>query len=206
MEVDEIVLENQTDDWLADNRKEIQLQISVLKRQEEDLRAYLDDIDQEFKRRFAERQSEGTQTSNWTLGLKIDDHYPEVQDRQEFEEYLLKTKKLHLLQKRLSMTAIREELDALRDEKQHWLDELKDNNWDEDTCRRTLEWIHNSECDQYDYSDEEKEGIDAQFANRLRVIAATKRWKDSTQSAIDDYYRVPGVGLSQKTTITQRKR
>jgi hypothetical protein len=101
-----------TDEELANRRNEIKLELAELARAEETLRAERDNIDAEFRNRFNARGSTATKTANWTTFLKVDDAYPELYDRQEFEEYILKTKDLHLLQSRISISAVQEELAA----------------------------------------------------------------------------------------------
>jgi hypothetical protein len=88
------------------------LEIAEFARQEEALRAEKDTIDNEFRRRFEERGATATKTEKWTTFLKIDDAYPELYDRQAFEEYVIRTRDLHLLQTRISVSAVQEELAA----------------------------------------------------------------------------------------------
>jgi hypothetical protein len=202
----EFNLEDRTDDWLADKRKEIEKSISILKREQEQLTAEKKDIEDEFFRRFSERNSQGTTTANWALSAKIDDAYPTVGDREVFEEYMLKTGKLHLLQKRLAVTAIREELDLMAAEKAHWLEELEENQWDTETCERALRWMHEEEQDQYNMSEEERITSDAAFDNKMLVVKQLGQLSQVAKETIENHYKVPGIDLEQKLTLYQRKR
>lgn len=198
-------LKEQTDDWLADRRKELQSNISQLRRETEALNADLDEVEIEFNRRFAERNSTGTQTDKWILTQRVDDHYPEMQDRDEFYSYLLATRKTHLMQKRLSVTAIREELDLLLQEKQRWLEELEENNWNAETCTQCLEHITARRIDEQ-ATHEEIPVLESEHKHRLDVLRAVGNWKDTTTNVLNDFYRIPGVVLREKITLSQRRR
>lgn len=199
-------LGEQTDDWLADRRKELQANISQLKRETEALSAEVDEIEMEFNRRFAERNSTGTQTDKWFIMQRIDDHYPEMQDRDEFDAYMIATRKTYLMQKRLAVTAIREELDLLLQEKQHWLDELEENKWDPKTCTRCLEHIVERKINEQAITDNEIDVLQQQHDHRLSVLRAVGNWKAVTTNVLNDFYRIPGVVLREKITLSQRKR
>lgn len=103
-------LQEMTDDELAERRYQLGQQISDLKRQDEVVRSERDAIEQEFFRRFEQRGSTATKTSNFTVSARIDDKYPEIVDRELFEQYVLSEGALFLLQSRLSMSAVQEEV------------------------------------------------------------------------------------------------
>lgn len=204
--IPEITLEERTDDWLADKRKDIEKEISTLKRQGEELTAQKKDIEDEFFRRFTERNSQGTTTSDWSLTVKVDDAYPTISERNEFEEYMLKTGKIHLLQKRLSIKAIREELDLMTSEKATWIEELDENDWDDQSCIRALTWMSEDELYTLGASEEERKDAEAQLATKLAVLQTTNQLKQATEAALEQHYKVPGIDLEQKLTLYQRKR
>jgi hypothetical protein len=108
----EKTLQECTDDELAELRYTIGQDLSALKRQDEQLRAEREAVEAEFERRFTERGSTATKTSKYTVSLRVDDKYPELYDQEAFESYLMQTGRLYLLQKRLSMAAVQEELAA----------------------------------------------------------------------------------------------
>lgn len=108
----EVNLTQQTDDWLADERYRLGRIISQLARKDEIVRACRDSINQEFQRRFDERGSTATKTNDFTISARIDDKYPEIEDRNAFESYILSTGAIYLLQSRLSMSAVQEEIAA----------------------------------------------------------------------------------------------
>lgn len=196
--VPEILLDERTDDWLAERRADIRLAITALTKQQEALAAERDEIEQEFFRRFTERNTSGTRTAKYTISARQDDHYPEVQDRMEFEKYVLETGKLHLLQKRLSLTAIREELDALKEPREAYINILEEANWNIDTCRYVL--VSLAEESGEDPINEEV------IENKLAVFTAMNRVKESMIDALDQHYAIPGVGISTKLTLNQVKR
>jgi len=105
-------LKKKDDEWLADRRKEIDAALSELRRKEEVLRAEKDTIEAEFFRRFNERKSHSTTTDRWTVVRIIDDKYPIIEDRQAFEAYVLEQRAMHLLQKRLLLGAVQDEVKA----------------------------------------------------------------------------------------------
>lgn len=107
-----VSLKDLTDDELAESRYLIGQELSALKRQDEMLRSERETIEKEFERRFTERGSTATKTSKYTVSLRVDDKYPDLYDQEAFEAYLLSTQRLYLLQKRLSMAAVQEELAA----------------------------------------------------------------------------------------------
>jgi hypothetical protein len=199
-------LQEVTDDWLADRRKRLHHIVSVLNKKAKTVGAEIDDLELEFNRRFAERNSTGTQTDKWFITQQIDDHYPEMQDRDEFYSYMIATRKTHLMQKRLSVTAIREELDLLIQEKQHWLDELEENNWDAKTCTRCLTHILERRIDEQAHTNDEVSILQQEHDHRLSVLRAVGNWKTVTTNVLNDFYRIPGVVLREKITLSQRKR
>ena len=193
----EIELAERTDDWLAERRAAIRLEITKLTKQQEALAAEREEIEQEFFNRFTERNTSGTRTSNYTISAKQDDHYPEVEDRTEFEQYLLKTGKIHLLQKRLSLTSIREELDIMKEQKEAYLNDLEAASWDIETCRYVLVSL----ADSYD------EPINEQvIENKLATLQATNTVKEGMKDTLNQHYSIPGIGISTKLTLNQVKR
>jgi hypothetical protein len=199
-------LQDRTDDWLADRRKELLTSISRLNKEAKELAAEVDLIEIEFNQRFTDRNSTGTQTDKWSITQVVDDYYPEIQDRDDFDAYLIATRKLHLMQKRLSVTSIREELDLLLQEKQHWLEELNYNNWNEETCTKCLEHILDRRINEQVTTDEELTLLQKEHEHRLTVLRAIGTWEAVTMNILDDFYRIPGVTIREKTKISQRKR
>lgn len=183
-------LEGQSDDTLADRRKAIADEIAVLQRQEEALKAERDSIDQEFKDRFNERGTEGTKTSRFTLSLITDDAYPMIEDRTAFEDYILKTGDLHLLQKRPAINALKEELSIKQVERANYEQRLDDANWDSSVCEEVL-----------------RELSDGDIENRLTVLRLIDGGlKTATQSALEEKFSVPGIAFKKNVTLRQVKR
>jgi hypothetical protein len=108
----QLTLSTMTDDELADRRDELRTKLSELARAEDEIRAEKDSIDQEFISRFTSRGSTATKTSLFTISARENDRYPELVDRNAFEAYVLANKALYLLQSRLSMKEIQDELAA----------------------------------------------------------------------------------------------
>lgn len=187
----EIKLEERTDSWLADRRDEIAKEVSALKRQDEALKSERDDIDQELRRRFDERGTTGTQTSRFTLILREDDNYPEVYDRTEFEDYVLRTKKIHLLQKRLSMSSVQEELMALRDECQALKDELNASQNKEETAAALYEQLHKE---------------DEHVSTKIDVLRKSGMLVAALEEELESYFSIPGVQIVTKYSINSKKR
>jgi hypothetical protein len=194
-----------SDDWLAERRDMLRKRKSRVRRIDEAIAADLDAVDQEFYRRFSERNSKGTRTNKFMMSLVIDDHYPEITDKTEFDNYLLKTKKLHLMQKRLSMTSVREEQDLLRKDKQDWLERLEEDGWSKELCTKCLEHITYCQIDETCDTEEEAAVLEEQLASKLAVLEAIGNWRDATKLALEDYYRIPGVNLVQKMKLSQKK-
>lgn len=194
-----------SDDWLAERRDILRKRKSRVRRIDEAVAADMDAVEQEFYRRFAERNSKGTRTNKFMMSLVIDDHYPEITDKTEFDNYVLSTKKLHLMQKRLSMTAMREELDLLLEEKKDWLERLEEGGWSKDLCTKCLEHITYRQIDETCDTPEEEATLEDQLASKLAVLEAVGNWKDATKLALEDYYRIPGVNLVQKMKLSQKK-
>jgi hypothetical protein len=205
-EEEPVFLAEQTDDWLADRRKELQADASRLKREGEAIKAEIDEIELEFNRRFAERNSTGTQTNRWTLSQQIDDHYAVIENREDYDRYRLASQKLYLSESRLARKSIREELDLLETEKQHWLEELEENGWDVETCTKCLEHITNRKMDEHALTPEEAAVMQQEHEHRLNVLRAVGNWRDATTNALNDFYRIPGVVMREKITLSQRKR
>lgn len=184
----EILITERTDDWLAERRSQIRAEISALTRKEEELKAEREFIDQEFTRRFAERGTSGTRTSNYTVSMKEDDLYPEIDDRTAFEEYVLETKRLHLLQKRLSMSAIKEELAAMAQERAAYIKELEAADYSPAVCKRILQ-------EQGDYSD-----------YKFELIQRSGGLKQEVLRQLEERFTIPGINIVTKNTINQVKR
>lgn len=200
----EISLKKRTDDWLADRRKEIENDISKLKRQEEAFKADKEEIETELMRRFDERGSEGTTTERYTISLKLDDKYPEVMDRDAFEDFVLQNEKLYLLQKRIALRSIREELNLLDQDKQDFLDELEDSNWSESACIKVLNELDQQTIAEADEAN--KEAVKTALQNRTKIFRMQGKLKEATKEALQDRFSIPGIRIVTKKTITQQKR
>jgi hypothetical protein len=190
--------EEQTDDWLAERRNEIRLEISELARKEEALKAERDEIDQIFIERFRERQTSGTRAGRFTVSMRMDDNYPEVTDRTVFEEYVLKSGKLHLLQKRLSLSSVKEELAAFVQEHAAAVKALEEANFSKEACAKVLQDIQDES-----WTEEQRESL---AENKLNVLLTTGRLKEAVLSELDEYYKIPGVNVVSKLTINQVRR
>ena len=175
-----IKLEDQTDDWLAERRDEIKVELAKIKVQEDNFRVEREEIDEEFKRRFKERGASSTKTSKFTTSIKTDFHYPKLVSQTDFEEYVLDTKKLHLLQKRISPAAVKEELSILAQEKAALLQQLEEENWSEDFCRE-LCFME----------------FDINYPKGLPGI------QDLVKNKIEEHYSIPGVEIVEKEVINQ---
>lgn len=196
----EIMLSERTDDWLADRRATIRKEIAALTNQQKSLTAERGEIEQEFFDRFSERNASGTRTSRFTLSARQDDHYPEIQDRTEFEQYILRTGKLHLLQKRLALASIREEFDVMREEREAYETELVESDWDIDVCRYVLTAVAEDELADGEELNEER------IEQKLQIFRATKSLQSGMRDILDRHYDVPGVGITTKLTLNQVKR
>lgn len=190
-----IELTERDDDWLAERRYEIKTELVLANSKVDELKNERDDIDEELKRRFTERKTSGTRTDRFTISMGQDDNYPITVDRNEFEEYVLKTGNIHLLQKRLSMTAVREELDALNAEKQAHLDKLEEAKWADNACVDVLYDL--AEADESDYNVLDK---------KILILRATGKLQEATKNALEEHYSIPGIGMETKLTISQVKR
>jgi len=194
-----IELSERDDDWLAERRYDIKSELVVANSKVEELKNEREDIDEELKRRFSERKTSGTRTNRFTLSMGEDDNYPIVIDRNEFEDYILKTGNIHLLQKRLSLTATREELDALNAEKQGILDKLEEAKWSDDICVDVMLALSKEDASTVDEI--------VEIHNRkILVLRATGKLQEATKNALDEHYTIPGVGIEPKLTISQVKR
>lgn len=186
-----ISLQDRTDSWIADRRDAIGKEISKLKRQDEELKAERDDLDQELRRRFDERGTTGTQTKNFTISLKEDDNYPETYDRTSFEEYVLSTGKIHLLQKRLSMASVQEELMALREEHETLLKELEVSGESDETAVAIYKKVF---------------GESELLTAKINVLKLTGTLVPTLKQELADYFSIPGVHIVTKYSITSKKR
>jgi hypothetical protein len=199
-------LENLTDDDLAERRAELKkVVLPDLNKKKQEATAALDDINQEFFRRFSERNSNGTRAAGYVISMTLDDKYPELVDRESFFDYLIKTAKTHLMQKRLSIGAIREELDLLTDEKERWLEKLEETEWSADVCKECLEHIAERQISEMTSSQEEADKIRRETAQKLAVLETVGTWKDSTKMALDDFYQIPGVILRDEMKLSQKR-
>lgn len=187
-------LDERTDDWLAERRNEIRGELSDNARKEETLKAERDEIDQEFVRRFRERQTSGTRAGRFTISMKMDDNYPEVTDRTSFEQYVLESGKLHLLQKRLSLSSVKEELAAFEQERKASLKKLNEEGFTREVCFTAL-----SEIQEDHYPDDI-------INNKLDIWTATGRLEEGIVAEINEHYTIPGVNVVSKLTINQVKR
>lgn len=190
----EIDLSERTDDWLAERRNKIKEDLSVLKRQDEELRDERERIDQEFFRRFAERGTKGTRASRFTISIKEDASYPEITDRTEFEAYVLNTKKLHLLQKRLSLGAIQEELAALQEEHNFYKERLENSSNKIQTAEEIYMELFAKHGDE--------EGL---LRNKINILKATGTLVSMLEQELKEYFSVNGVSVKTKQTINAVK-
>lgn len=184
----DVPIEERNDDWLAEQRNKIKLELAELKKQDDELREFRDQIDQEFMRRFEERGTSGTRTSKFTISVREDDSYPEIQDRTEFEDYILRTKNIHLLQKRLSLSAIQEELAAKKEEYASYKEQL-DNAIDKEGMAETI-YKELFQCPD----------------NKLEVLKMTKQIVPTLEQELKDFFSIPGIGIVTKKTINAVKR
>lgn len=186
-------LTEQTDDWLAERRAELKVEIAQLKEQDDKLKEEREAIDEEFTRRFLERGSSSTRTSHYTISLREDFNYPKIEDQTEVEEFILRTKKLHLLQKRISSNAIKEELAIREQEKNAFIKLLDENNWNDETCKQIY-------CDMH--QDEEEEYV----LNRAFILSHTSQLKNTVEEELANYANIPGIAVVTKQTINAVKR
>lgn len=190
--------EEQTDDWLAERRNEIKIEISELARKEEALKAERDEIDQIFVERFRERQTSGTRAGRFTISMRSDDNYPEVTDRTVFEEYVLKSGKLHLLQKRLSLSSVKEELAAFSQEHLAAVKYLEEANFSKEACIKVL-----MELQDEDLTEDQRKDL---IGNKLEIWLLANRLKEAVLAELSEYYTIPGVNVVSKLTINQVRR
>lgn len=180
-------LEERGDNWLVDRRYEIKEALAEVNKQEEILKEERNEIDNELLRRFAERGTTGTKTDRFTVSVREDDNYPEVEDRTVFEEYVLDTGKLHLLQKRVALKALREELQVLEEEYATYLEELEENEWHDDACVHVLS--------QLDVP-----------TTKIETMQQLGKLEELTKNELEEYYTIPGVNIVTKLTINQVKK
>ena len=183
----EYLVAERSDDWLADRRDELKKLSSSYTKQAKAVDEEIAEIEEEWRRRFTERGSSGTTTSKFTITISQDDHYPEITDREDLDDYILSTRKLHLLQKRLSLTAAREELDAMENEKVAWIEKLEDNGWSSEAC---------AEC----FSELELDDVG------LKIFLNQGRLEEFVRNQLDSHFSIPGLGITTKLTLHQKKR
>jgi hypothetical protein len=160
---------------------------SAYKKQAGAVEEEVSEIEEEWRRRFTERGSSGTTTSKYTVTISQDDHYPEITDREGLDDYILSTKKLHLLQKRLSLTAAREELDAMENEKVAWLEKLDEQGWTQDACANCFSEL----------------GLNN---TGLKIFFNQGRLEEFVRNQLDSHFSIPGLGITTKLTLHQSKR
>jgi hypothetical protein len=188
-----ITLQERNDDWLGEKRNDIKLQLSSLKKQEDALRELRDDIDEELMRRFDERGTSGTRTSRFTISVREDDSYPEIEDRTLFEDYVISTKKIHLLQKRLSLSAIQEELAAMQEEYVTYRDRLAKSINKETTAESIYKEL---------FGGDDNELLD----NKINILKYTNNLVSTLEEDLKDYFSVPGIRVVTKKSINSVKR
>lgn len=188
----EIDIKERTDDWLAERRNEIKAELALLKKSDDALRAEREEIDQEFIRRFSERGTRGTRAARFTISLKEDDSYPEIVDRTEFEDYVLSTKKLHLLQKRLSLSAIQEELAVLQEEYDAYATRLESSINKEATAEDIYKELFSSSDDEL-------------LLNKINILKMTGTLVSTLEQDLKSHFSVPGVDIRKKQTINAVK-
>lgn len=192
-----IPLTDRDDEYLAQRRADIKKEIAALEMESEALRAERDTLDQEFMARFEERKSSGTRTTNFTISKRVDFNYPQISDQTDFEQYVLKSKKLYLYQKRLSSNSVREELAIFAAERKEFLDFLEENGYDNEACISVLREL-------YEHNDE-KPPLQA-FENKLLALTFADKLKEAVLQELDSFYSIPGINVIQKITITQVRR
>lgn len=191
-----IGLSERPDDWLAERRAQLKVEASKVKEQDEKIKEEREAIDEEFMRRFTERGSSSTRAGGYTISLREDFNYPQVEDQTELEEFVLRTKKLHLLQKRISSNAIKEELAIREQEKQGFLKYLEENNWDEKSCSRVY----------WDLRTEEEKDQDTASVNRHVILLRLGKLQDTVKEELENYANLPGIKVVTKQSINAVKR
>ena len=203
--IPEIELEERPDDWIAIRRNQIKNELSALKKKDELLRDERQRIDDELYNRFSKRGTTGTKTNEFTLSLVSDDAYPEIGDRSGFEQYILETGKLHLLQKRVSLTALREELNILDEEKEAIIKRLEETNWKEEECINTLVSLFMDE-NFVDGDEFRNAGLVNEYRKKLENLKVLGLLKEYTKNELEETFKLPGINMVTKITINQRKR
>lgn len=188
-----ITLQDRNDDWLGEKRNDIKLQLSVLKKQEDALRELRDEIDEELMRRFNERGTSGTRTSRFTISVREDDSYPEIEDRTLFEDYVISTKKIHLLQKRLSLSAIQEELAAMQEEYTTYKDKLSKSINKDATAESIYKELFGSDDNEL-------------LENKISILKQLDKLVPTLEEELKDYFSVPGIRVVTKKSINSVKR
>jgi hypothetical protein len=202
----EISLDERTDNWLAERRDQIKQAVSALKRQDEAFKAERDAIDEELVARFDERGTSGTRASRFTISMKIDDNYPICSDRTTFEEYLLTTKKLHLLQKRLSLSAVQEELAILNEERKAYLMRIEEASNQQSEAIAIYHELHEYDTFGPDASHDGMALHERALQDRINQLINDKILINTVKQELADRCVIPGIEISQKLTINQVKR
>ena len=192
-----VSLEERTDDWLAERRDQIKVEISRLKREDEAFKAERDAIDAEFTRRFEERGTSGTRAARFTVSLKEDDNYPQMSDRTAFEDYVLSTGNLHLLQKRLSLSSVTEEHAALGELRDVYLNSLKEAGED----YNALVSLYNELCEEAAITQKVADADD--LVNNKSSIEDLRNF---LEDEIKRVFHIPGIEIVTKRSINQVKR
>lgn len=200
-----IPLKERSDDWLAERRGELRKELSEVSDREKAFRQERNDIDQEFMDRFTARETSGTRTDRYTISCKQDDAYPEVEDRTDFENFVLETGKIHLLQKRLSLAAIKEELSEMERTRESLLEILDEEKWSEESCVDVLTTLFNETLDTVSDTSQH-DGLKNGFDSKLSLIKKLGTLQDFTKDEIDSQYIIPGISLVTRMTINQVKR
>ena len=192
--IEELKLSDRTDDWLAIRRAQIKPELARLKDQQDVLSEERDNINEDFKRRFAERGSSSTRAGGYTISLSEDFNYPQIEDQTELEEFVLRTKKLHLLQKRISSNAVKEELAIREQEKEGFIKLLEEENWDNQVCVQVYYDMH---------LEEQEEGA---LANRIIFLNQIGKLEEVVKEELENYANLPGIKVVTKQTINAVKR
>lgn len=188
-----ITLQERNDDWLGEKRNDIKLELAKLKKQEDALRELRDEIDDELMRRFEERGTSGTRTARFTISVREDDSYPEIEDRTLFEDYVISTKKIHLLQKRLSLSAIQEELAAMQEEYNNYKDMLVKSSNKEATAEKIYYELFGSDDNEL-------------LGNKINILKQLGKLVSTLEEELKDHFSVPGIRVVTKKAINSVKR
>lgn len=183
-----VALKEQSDDELAERRYQIKGELAELEGQVSALKDEREEIDEEFKRRFNERGSTSTKTTRSRISLRRDIAYPMLADATAFEDYVLENKAIHFLQKRINLSAINEELAAMKQEREAYLKLLEDNNWSKETCYQVLGEIN----------------ITSSVIKPIIQDLSEEVLRSVVEAELTNKFSIPGIELITKETINQR--